>query len=73
MKIGKLLGVGTSLGVVVPRHILRELGWFKGDIIVQSVQDGALVLHNPNRHEVSLITTRKALGDGRTSSNSNTV
>jgi antitoxin component of MazEF toxin-antitoxin module len=73
MKIGKLLGVGTSLGVVVPRHILRELGWYKGDIIVQHVQDGALVLHNPNRHDVLAVKTRKEYGDGRTASNSNPV
>jgi antitoxin component of MazEF toxin-antitoxin module len=73
MKVVKLLAVGTSIGVVVPRDMLRKLGWYKGDAIVQQEFEGTLVLHNPNRHEVRKVSTRKDVGDGRTAVNANSV
>lgn len=73
MKVVKLLAVGSSLGIVVPKDMLRKLGWFKGDDIVQYERDGDIVLQNPNRHEVRKVSTRKDHGDRRTAGNSNPV
>jgi antitoxin component of MazEF toxin-antitoxin module len=69
MKVGKIMKVGDSMAVVIPRSHLRRLGWLRGDLLTQEVVDSQLVLRNMRNPVVYPIHTRRENGDpnsGRT-------
>lgn len=65
MKMGKLLQVGNSLAVVIPKHHARQLGWMAGDVIGQQVSEENLVLKNVTRPKIRFVQTVREYGDGR--------
>lgn len=65
MKITRLTRVGNSLGVVVPTDTLREIGWWQGDTIKQSVVDGKLVLQNLTQHNIQRVHEHAEFGDAK--------
>jgi len=71
MKVGKLLTIGESIGVVIPRQYLRELGWLKGDRLAQAIRGKELVIRNVEAHTVSTSHQRRQFGDSTASGGSN--
>jgi hypothetical protein len=63
MTKGKLLAVGASNAVVITRKHLRQLGWWRGDIIVQEVHDDHVLLRNMTPHTVNHVRTGLEYGD----------
>jgi antitoxin component of MazEF toxin-antitoxin module len=63
MKVGKVLKIGDSLGIVIPRPILRKLSWWQHDYIVQEVHGDTLVLRNVTQLSVRPVHTREEYGD----------
>lgn len=49
MHIGKLTALGNSLAVVIPRSVLRELAWSRGDYIAVGIDEGEVLLQNVHR------------------------
>lgn len=63
MKVGKVLKIGDSLGIVIPRPILRKLSWWQADHLVMEVQDDTLVLRNLTQLKARPIHTREEYGN----------
>jgi antitoxin component of MazEF toxin-antitoxin module len=63
MKIGKLIQIGQSLAIVIPKATLRQLGWMRGDHIVQQIEDGKVVMDNLHRRTLKFTSTRAEYGD----------
>jgi hypothetical protein len=61
-----MLAIGESVGVVISRRHLRALGWWKGDTIVQEVQDDQVVLRNLTPHTVKRVHHREEYGNAVT-------
>lgn len=65
MKVGKLLKVGDSMGICVPKAYLRQLCWLIGDYLVLEIRGDELVIRNSQQRKVTLINERREYGDGR--------
>jgi bifunctional DNA-binding transcriptional regulator/antitoxin component of YhaV-PrlF toxin-antitoxin module len=65
VKVGKLTTVGDSVGVVVPRQYREQLGWFKGDQIMQAVVGNTIVLSNVTQHFARPVLHRGGYGNGK--------
>ncbi len=65
MALTRLTRLGNSLGVVVPAATLREMGWWQGDVVKQSIEDGRLVLQNLTQAKVRPAHNRVEFGDGK--------
>lgn len=63
MKVGKLIKVGDSIALVIPRSHLRKLGWFRGDFVTQEVLEAGILLKNMREHLVKPMHTRAEYGD----------
>lgn len=63
MAKGRLIRLGTSLVVVIPKPALTQLGWFQADEIESQVRDGTIVLQNTTKHTIRPITEVRGYGD----------
>jgi hypothetical protein len=59
----RLVRIGNSLGIIIPRRALRQLSWWQADAIEIQVQDGMLVLRNLQARQLQPIHTRPEYGD----------
>lgn len=65
MAVTRITRLGNSLGVVVPRQTLREMGWWQGDVVKQSIVDGNLVLQNITQQKVLPVLNPTEFGDAK--------
>jgi antitoxin component of MazEF toxin-antitoxin module len=63
VKVGTIIKIGNSLGVIIPRATLRKLGWWQGDKVVQSADNGEFKLQNLAQLTVKPRRDRSQLGD----------
>jgi bifunctional DNA-binding transcriptional regulator/antitoxin component of YhaV-PrlF toxin-antitoxin module len=65
MHIAKVLGVGSNLGVAIPKSIERDLGWLKGDHVAIFVRDGDVVIRNDTQRATRFTHERAGRRDER--------
>ena len=65
MAVTRITRLGNSLGIVVPVQTLRELEWWQGDIVKQSIEDGKLVLQNLTQAKVRPVHHTAEFGDAK--------
>lgn len=63
MKVGTVIQIGNSVGVIIPRSALRELGWWPGDKLVQEVKENEFTLRNVALIGVKPTHIRRSYGD----------
>ncbi len=56
VEIGKLIQVGNSIALCIPKPYLRSLGWWRGTRVALLAEDGGLVVKSLEDY---VITTRK--------------
>jgi antitoxin component of MazEF toxin-antitoxin module len=65
MKLGRIVKLGNSWGVVMPVTIRRELRWFPGDDIDFHIHEDVLMLRNATHHDIEPITIKRQDFDKR--------
>jgi antitoxin component of MazEF toxin-antitoxin module len=65
MNTGKIIKVGNSLALVVPKAHARQLGWLPGDVVAQEISGDKLILQNVTRPKIRFIQTVREYGNGR--------
>lgn len=55
------------MGIVVPRQYREQLGWFKGDQIMQAVLGDTIVLSNVTQHLTRPVLHRQEYGNAKAS------
>lgn len=63
MADSRLVRIGNSIGMVVPKNTLRELGWWQADTIRYEVQDGRLIIENVTQKRVKPVHITREYGD----------
>jgi bifunctional DNA-binding transcriptional regulator/antitoxin component of YhaV-PrlF toxin-antitoxin module len=69
MHCAKVLGVGSNLGVAIPKSIERALAWQKGDRVGIFVRDGDVVIRNDTQRAIRLTHERADRRDEHVGSN----
>jgi antitoxin component of MazEF toxin-antitoxin module len=59
----RLVRIGNSLGVIVPKRNLDSMGWWQSDILHQEVKDGQLVIRNMTQRPLQPMHTKHQYGD----------
>jgi len=62
----RLVSIGTSVGITLPRELLRERGFKRGDTFLLDLVDGAIILrHVPEADIVQAMRAAAADADAR--------
>lgn len=50
--VRRLVSIGTSVGITLPRALLRERGYKRGDSFLLEIDNGALVLRHVTEADI---------------------
>lgn len=62
MYVGKIIYVGNSDAIVLPRSFMRQLGWIRGGRIALAIKEGVVEVHNLEDYVIKNRKTSDARG-----------
>ena len=63
MTVGRLVRIGNSLGLIIPKKHLGAMSWWQGDVLRQEVRDGKLIIHNLTQKKLQPMHETAEYGD----------
>jgi antitoxin component of MazEF toxin-antitoxin module len=63
MSASRLVRIGNSMGVILPRRLLNSMSWWQADMLHVEEQDGRIVIRNLTQKQIQPMHTRYEHGD----------